>query len=121
MLRHLKHDNVLQLIGVMKQDDPLKYIFIMPLCKKSLRRVIFDDPKNIPAQSHNTKLATLKYKRWAKEIANGLNYVHERGLVHRHLKLENVLVRMLFILHIKKCISTLFCKNSLCTHKLAHF
>ncbi|XP_046839706.1 uncharacterized protein LOC124433902 isoform X1 [Xenia sp. Carnegie-2017] len=92
-VRHLKHDNVLQLIGVMKQDDPQKYIFIMPLCKKSLRRVIFDYPKNVPAQSHDTNFATSNYKKWAKEIANGLNYVHERGLVHRHLKLENVLIK----------------------------
>ena len=61
----------------------------MDLCQDNLRNFICKDSRNVPALSW---YPNQKFLEWAKEIADGLNYIHEKDLVHRHLKLENILV-----------------------------
>ncbi|XP_046852544.1 dual serine/threonine and tyrosine protein kinase-like isoform X2 [Xenia sp. Carnegie-2017] len=94
-IRHLKHQNVLKFLGAIKIETCSKskycYIFVMPICKINLREHLFNS-NSCPTQSNDTKQAIMKYFTYAKQIADGLNYIHEMGLVHRHLKLENVLV-----------------------------
>ena len=69
-----------------------RLMFVMKACPENLRNVIFRNQDLTPAKSKNIKLAIGKFLNWAMDIADGLNYIHERGLVHRHLKLENILV-----------------------------
>jgi serine/threonine protein kinase len=71
-----------------------KFVFVRTFCQANLRSVIFNDKSVTPAQasSSNINQAIDAFFKWAIEIADGLNYIHERGLIHRHLKLENILV-----------------------------
>ena len=95
--RHLKHKHVLELLGAIKKKLPrydYKYVFVMPRCKGNLRKIIFEDNEANPTKSNNFNDATMMYFKWAKQIADGLKYIHDRGLVHRHLKLENIMVCM---------------------------
>ena len=74
-----------------KEGEQLKAILVMELCKENLMRHIFRNERNIPGRS-STATAARNVIGWAKEIANALKYIHRQGIVHRDLKLENILV-----------------------------
>ena len=79
--------------SLLEEGDQVRAVLVMELCKENLMRHIFQNPKNIPAKlpfSTPTDRTTIG---WAKDIANGLEYIHKQGYVHRDLKLENILVR----------------------------
>ena len=69
--------------------------FVMELCKGNLKNVIFDKSTAAPTKN---KEAIDRFFKWATQIADGLKYIHDQGLYHRHLSLENILVRQLRIL-----------------------
>ena len=54
-------------------------------------RHIFRHERNIPGKS-STAAAARDVIGWAKDIADALNYIHRQGIVHKYLKLENILV-----------------------------
>ena len=54
-------------------------------------RHIFRDENNKPGKS-STATAARDVIGWAKDIADALKYIHRHGIVHRDLKLENILV-----------------------------
>ena len=95
--RYLQHENVVTIFGaarvnVFHSSNNYTFIFVMELCQENLKSFICNDNRNVPALSSDTKQAIQTFLKWAIEIADGLNYIHEKGLVHRHLKLENILV-----------------------------
>ncbi|XP_028400784.1 uncharacterized protein LOC114523921 [Dendronephthya gigantea] len=94
-IRDLEHKNVLKYFGAARitslSSNMYQFIFVTKACRENLRSVIFRNRNLTPAKSENTKLAIGKFFNWAMDIADGLNYIHERGLIHRHLKLENIL------------------------------
>ncbi|XP_028400657.1 uncharacterized protein LOC114523822 [Dendronephthya gigantea] len=95
-IRDLHHENVLKYFGATRISTPLssykyKFVFVMQAGRQNLRSAIFRDRSLTPAESENPKLANGKFIKRAMDIAAGLNYIHERGLIHRHLKLENIL------------------------------
>ncbi|XP_028400792.1 tyrosine-protein kinase transmembrane receptor Ror-like [Dendronephthya gigantea] len=95
-IRDLEHKNVLKYFGAARVSTPhesnkYKFIFVIKACQQNLRNVIFGNATFAPAKSKNSNQAIDKFKKWAMEIPDGLNYIHERGLTHRHLKLENIL------------------------------
>ena len=63
----------------------------MELCKENLMRHIYRDENNKPGKS-STATAARDVIGWAKDIADALEYIHRHGIVHRDLKLENILV-----------------------------
>ena len=63
----------------------------MERCTESLKDHIFKHRESVPGISGKT--ADLRVCRWAKEITAGLHFMHEVGIIHRDLKLENILVR----------------------------
>lgn len=64
---------------------------MLELCKENLRRHIFLNPENICGVSTDPATRT-KVIRWAGNIANAFEFLHEQGIFHMNLKLENVLV-----------------------------
>ena len=96
--RYLRHKNVVKFFGAARvkashSSDKKTFIFVMGLCKENLRNFIQKDDRRTPAKSsYAVNEAIQTFLKWAKEIAEGLNYIYEMGLVHRHLKLENILV-----------------------------
>jgi len=80
--------------SLLKEGEQDRAIIVMELCKENLKRHIFLNPKNIPAKVPSSTSSTERTTiRWAKDIVNGLEYIHKQGYIHRDLKLENILVR----------------------------
>jgi serine/threonine protein kinase len=97
----LDHKNVVRFFGAIKlnvshQSDEQKFVFLTKLCQGNLRNVLLENESKVPAKASYTKDAIKTFLNWAIEIADGLNYIHTRGLVHKHLKLENILVGIEF-------------------------
>jgi serine/threonine protein kinase len=95
--RSLDHKNVLAFFGAIKVNTSYtskdcRFVFVMKLCRENLRSVIFNDKRITPAKAENSQQAIDTFLKWVIEIAEGLSYIHERSLIHRHLKLENILV-----------------------------
>ena len=70
---------------------------MMELCKENLMKHILQDAKNVPGVPSSTPATCRKTIRLAKEITVALEFLHSREIVHRELKLENILVRYIII------------------------
>ena len=79
-LRKLNHQNIVKLEEVIENESQL--YFVMELCNGgSLAEHVAIAPFSIPVT-----------RGFFKQILEGLNYCHECGIVHRDLKLENILL-----------------------------
>ena len=79
LLRELRHDNIVELKGVCSKDPV--YALVMSYCPRSLYDVL--QARRIPPSL---------VLEWAKQIATGMDYLHDKGIIHRDLKSPNVLV-----------------------------
>ena len=70
----------------------MRPILVLELCDTSLSSYIRHHPDKVPATCTDPRSIRLVL-RWAIEIMDGLRFIHQEELVHRDLKLENVLVR----------------------------
>ena len=77
--------------ALLKEGKEVRGILVLEFCKENLRRHIFLNPENISGVSTDPATRT-KVIRWAGNIANALKFLHEQGIFHMNLKLENVLV-----------------------------
>ena len=64
----------------------------MEKCKGNLKNHIFSELESPPSRSKDPTVFR-DVCLWAKEITNGLAFIHAKGVLHRNLKLENILVR----------------------------
>ncbi|XP_022797833.1 uncharacterized protein LOC111336065 [Stylophora pistillata] len=96
ILRKLNYPSIVKFYGaaLRKEGDQLKAILVLELCKENLMRHIFQHKSKIPGEPSSSVTATRDVIRWAKEIADALEYIHRQGIVHRDLKLENVLLSL---------------------------
>lgn len=79
ILKSLRHPNIVRYIGFVKQDD--KHYLVTELCDCNLREY-----------TTSNRLSTNDIQCIMRQVANAIMHLHERGIVHRDIKLENVFV-----------------------------
>lgn len=91
--RKLKHPNVVTFHGtsLLKEDGETRVILVMEYCKENLKNRIFSNPERAPAKSKNIDAKT-DACQWIKQIVTALSFIHDQKVVHRDLKLDNILV-----------------------------
>ncbi|KAJ8954615.1 hypothetical protein NQ318_003149 [Aromia moschata] len=82
-LRKLNHPNVVKFKGVCTQE-PSCYCIIMEFCPYGPLFNLLKNQKNV--------VTINRVVSWAKQIANGMHYLHMHKIIHRDLKSPNVLI-----------------------------
>lgn len=82
VLRLSSHPNLLHLAGIYEDADTL-YIVTEYISGGSLQKYL---------SSNNFRIQEDKCKEIVLELASGLSYLHSIGIVHRDLKLDNILL-----------------------------
>ncbi|XP_078441085.1 mitogen-activated protein kinase kinase kinase 1-like [Wolffia australiana] len=80
LLSQLEHENIVEYYGTDKAESNL-YIFLELVTQGSLANLY-----------QNYKLGDSHVSVYTRQILHGLEYLHERGVVHRDIKCANILV-----------------------------
>ncbi|KAJ8318829.1 hypothetical protein KUTeg_003920 [Tegillarca granosa] len=102
-MRELDHENLIKYYGTtLQQQNSSKssavkviWIMILEFCDFTLKDKFLSADFSNPAKAKTTLKQTQSMKTmayFAIQICSGLEYLHSKGLVHRDLKLENILV-----------------------------
>ncbi|XP_060075713.1 uncharacterized protein LOC132555383 [Ylistrum balloti] len=99
--RDLKHPNVVHYYGaVLRMDGTGKHskvywIMVLEYCTDTLKSIFIDgdfrNPGKCPVYSEQVETIE-NMARYFVQICEGVDYFHRKGLVHRDLKLENILI-----------------------------
>ncbi|XP_055376779.1 mitogen-activated protein kinase kinase kinase 13 [Condylostylus longicornis] len=80
-LRKLDHQNIIKFKGVCSQSPV--YCIVMEYCPNGpLQNIIKSESSLLPA----------RLLSWAKQIARGMQYLHQHKIIHRDLKSPNILI-----------------------------
>ncbi|KAG5867706.1 hypothetical protein JTB14_019123 [Gonioctena quinquepunctata] len=82
-LRKLNHPNIVKFKGVCTQE-PSCYCIVMEFCPYGPLFDLLKNQKNI--------VTINRVVSWAKQISNGMHYLHSHKIIHRDLKSPNVLI-----------------------------
>ncbi|WP_298380097.1 serine/threonine-protein kinase [Azospirillum sp.] len=81
-LRILEHRNVVRIHDVVRSPSEDELLVVMELCEKG-------SAGNIAAQN---KINLIDIKKICRDAAIGLNYIHNKGYLHRDIKPDNILL-----------------------------
>ncbi|KTA96098.1 Cell division control protein 15 [Nakaseomyces glabratus] len=81
LLKNLNHINIVKYHGFIQKQHNL-YIILEYCAKGSLKNLI---SRNRPMSEHEAK-------PYVRQTLNGLNYLHEQGVIHRDIKAANILL-----------------------------
>ena len=90
--QQLRHKHIVAFYGVAIEVDNHKLLsvaLVFELCSGSLKNHIFGNDSRIPWKTPNAAAHTF---RWIREILDALEFIHSKNIVHRDLKLDNILV-----------------------------
>ena len=77
---------------LLREKGESRPILVIELCRENLMKHIFRNQDNVRGLSTTTSAAPKNVIGWAKGIANALKFIHNKGIIHRDLKLETTLV-----------------------------
>jgi len=80
-LRKLNHPNIVKFWGVCTQSPV--YCIVMEFCPYGPLFNLLREGKEVPPK---------KLVDWTKQIATGMNYLHQHKIIHRDLKSPNILI-----------------------------
>jgi serine/threonine protein kinase len=101
--REVKHENIVAYYGCTLQQSGqtrrnVHWIMIMEYCDDTLKNKFINSEYDNPAKVGNIYSVQVgqmeELARYAMQICRGLEYLHTKKLVHRDMKLENILVRL---------------------------
>ena len=77
-----RHPNIVEFYGLYEDADSVLYL-VLERCEKDLTAVF----PLLPLEQHAASI-----KRWAIDIATGLDYLHQKDFAHCHLTLDNIVL-----------------------------
>ncbi|KAM3720743.1 Mitogen-activated protein [Dirofilaria immitis] len=80
-LQHLNHENLIKFIGVCTQSPC--FCIVMEYCGQGQLYEIIRSGHHIAKDT---------FGEWARQIGDGMNYLHQKRIIHRDLKSPNILV-----------------------------
>ncbi|CAI9114660.1 OLC1v1015431C2 [Oldenlandia corymbosa var. corymbosa] len=80
LLSRFKHENIVRYLGSQKDEQNL-YIFLEHMPKGSLKSIYKD------YELQNSQVST-----YARQVVQGLKYIHDKGVIHGDIKCDNILV-----------------------------